>query len=222
MKKYLILILLLSSVLLINSCGTSSYYADGNKVELNLPQAPENGIFDAPEEFYLEWDIQSVRDIYITNDGCYSMPVYRIDTYAELLHLKEIVGMTKIGNEIDNTDYCKTCDSEEPCSHDEYNEAFFENYTLLIGWHQYVGVVIPDHVEENDGNGADAEEENYENTIKNVARYDINYDGTLIVYLQGSASDVEETSGQWIFVAVPKSIMAGHSRVAFLVQLPLE
>jgi hypothetical protein len=140
------------------------------------------------------------------------MPIYRFDTYEELLHLKEIVGMSKIGNEIDNKDYCRTCESDLTCSHDEYNEAFFENYSLLIGWHQYAGVVIPEHVQQDSEEAA--------NTTTNVATYTLRYSGTLEVNLIGVASETEETAGQWILVAVPKSILQGRNNITFFVKLP--
>ena len=54
---------------------------------------PRNGIFAAPDTFYHEWDIPSVRDVSVSEEGYYSMPVYRFDTYSELLHLKDIVGI---------------------------------------------------------------------------------------------------------------------------------
>mgnify|MGYP003308474299 CR=1 FL=1 len=211
MKRILALILILTAVFTLFACGM--YDVDGQKVDINLPQAPINGIFDAPEEFYLEWDIPSIRNASTKKDGYYSMPVFRFDTYEELLHLKEIVGMVKIGNEIDNTDYCATCKSDATCSHDEYNEAFFENYTLLIGWHQYAGVVIPEHVEE----GTEGEGE-----AKNVARYTFAYSGSLEVNLIGVESDAEETAGQWILVAVPKTLLSGHRNVSFFVKLPTQ
>ncbi len=147
MKKYSALLLIAAFALTLIACGPgydSTTYA-----------GPKNGIFDAPDEFYLEWDIPSVRDISVEKDGHYSMPVYMFETYEEFLHLKDIVGMYEIGSEIDNKDYCYICQTDEPCSHDRYNEDFFEDYTLLIGWHQYAGVILGEHVQEDDNN-ADA------------------------------------------------------------------
>lgn len=141
MKKYLSLILIGAFALSLIACGVvnTTYHYYGT---------PKNGIFDAPDEFYLEWDIPSVRDISVSKEGHYSMPVYMFETFEELAHLKEIIAMYEIGSEINSTDYCELCYSSDPCSHDKYNEEFFEHYTLLIGWHQYVGVVIGEHIEE--------------------------------------------------------------------------
>ena len=222
MKKFLVLFF--SICLLLTSCAASHDPYDES------PECVENGIFDAPTDFYLEWDIRSVRDISVSKDGFYSMPVYQFETLNEFLHLKEIVGLNKIGNE-NNTDYCYTCGTDEPCTHDEYNEEFFEYYTLLIGWHQYAGVEIPTHtkIEERDAvNDSDSEDdgETTEETKENVgqpivAQYSISYDGSLAVYLQGERTDAE-SKGQWIFVAVPKYVMADCDSIAFLVELPQE
>lgn len=144
MKKYSALLLIAAFALTLIACGpgyVSTTYA-----------GPKNGIFNAPDEFYLEWDIPSVRDISVEKDGHYSMPVYMFETYEEFLHLKDIVGMYDIGSEIDNKDYCRICQTDAPCSHDRYNEDFFEDYTLLIGWHQYSGVILGEHIQEDDGN----------------------------------------------------------------------
>ena len=133
MKKSLAIALIAIFVLSLFACGGNEYEKFGT---------PKNGIFDAPDEFYLEWDIASVRDVSVEKEGHYSMPVYMFETYEELQHLKEIVGMDEIGSEIDNTDYCDICYSYSTCKHDKYNEEFFEKFTLLIGWHQYAGVII--------------------------------------------------------------------------------
>ncbi|MBO5715650.1 MAG: hypothetical protein J6S23_04560 [Clostridia bacterium] len=220
MKKFLVLFF--TVCLFLTACGMST---DGEYA------APENGIFNAPTEFYLEWDIPSVRDISVVKDGCYSMPVYKFETLDELLHLKDIVGMEKIGNEINNTDYCYACGTEETCKHDEYNEEFFEYYTLLVGWHQYAGVVIPTHtkVEERDAlndtegetEGEIGDETQDNNGTPVVAKYEIGYDGSITVYLQGASAE-GETQGQWILVAVPKKTMADCDSIAFLVELPAE
>lgn len=142
MKKYSALLLIAAFALTLIACGpdyVSTTYT-----------GPKNGIFDAPDEFYLEWDIPSVRDISVEKDGYYSMPVYMFETYEEFLHLKDIVGMYEIGSEIDSKDYCYICQTDAPCSHDRYNEDFFEDYTLLIGWHQYAGVILGEHIQEDD------------------------------------------------------------------------
>ena len=105
MKKSLSLIFVFIFVFAFVSCGPSPsdtiyYYG-----------TPKNGVYDAPEEFLLDWDIASVRDNSVTKDGYYSMPIYMFETYEEFLHLKDIVGMDEIGGEIDSTDYCSICGS---------------------------------------------------------------------------------------------------------------
>lgn len=210
MKKILVLLFVLC--VLLTACGGD--YDNG-------PSCPQNGIFDAPGEFYLEWDIPSIRDISVSKDGFYSMPVYRFETLDELMHLKEIVGAEKIGNE-GKSFYCYHCGTEEPCPHEEYNEDFFEYYDLLVGWHQYAGVVIPTHHKViNQGDTDKETQENEEEPIENpiVARYEIKYDGSIVVSLQGESSQAE-TNGQWILVAVPKKTMADCDSVVFLVELP--
>jgi hypothetical protein len=236
MKKYLIFTLLITLLFSLVACSSNPSYIHGT---------PKNAIFNAPDEFYLEWDIPSVRDIKVSKEGHYSMPVYMFETYDELLHLKEIVGMQLIGSEIDNTDYCPICYSSEECEHDFYNEQFFEKYTLLIGWCQYAGIVIPDHVDQSTQNPSadepidepeDAPSDNTSDDTLNggehvedipsdpqnepiVAEYKIAPDGALTVYLKGEKSETDATK-QWIFVSVPKSVMADCDSIAFLVELP--
>ena len=215
MKKCLVILFALC--VLLTACGGG--YDNG-------PTCPQNGIFDAPGEFYLEWDIPSIRDISVSKEGYYSMPVYQFETLEELLHLKDIVGMEKIGNEGESF-YCYACGTEDPCPHEEYSEEFFEYYDLLIGWHQYAGVVIPMHtgvvnegeVDEESQETEETEEEPIGNPV--VAKYEIKYDGSIVVSLQGERAE-GEANGQWILVAVPKNRMADCDSVTFLVSLPEE
>ena len=241
MKKHLIILLTIFVALSLFACYGINHY--------DSYATPENGIFYAPDVFYLDWDIPSVRDISVSQEGQYSMPVYKFETYDELLHLKDIVGMDLIGNESQNTDYCSECSTSLPCAHDLYNEEFFEHYTLLIGWHQYAGVIIAEHSDEsfnqedsnevtNESDGEiDNEVENETpdsspNEIENntestttdsvsVAKYVIGHDGSLVVYLQGKKSDSNATQ-QWVLVAVPKSVMADCDSIVFFVELPNE
>ena len=208
MKRFLALLLFASVLLTFASCGSSDqeYYA-------STPR-PDNGIFAAPETFYREWDIPSVRDVSVVEEGYYSMPIYRIDTYAELLHLKDIVGMDLIGNEVENEDFCETCQTSKICAHKQYTEEFFNNYSLLIGWCQYKGLILPEHVEAASG---DVE------AIK--AEYEITRDGDLVVNLIGENADFEielVEEQQWILVAVPKYKVNTCNKITFLVKLPTE
>lgn len=242
MKRFSTIFLVIISILLV-ACGPSDYGYDH--------PSPNNGIFTAPDEFYLDWDIPSVRDSSLVRDGHYSMPVYKFETLEELMHLKEIVGMDEIGSEINNTDYCNTCQSDAPCEHDYYNEAFFEYYTLLIGWHQYEGVTIVTSIQDkSEENSADDSDENTEGdslpeagiedeaqtdvgnetpntpeerpvSTKDVAKYEKTGDGTIMVYLNGEKAEGDCTQ-QWVFVAVPKSVMADCDSIAFFVELPTE
>ena len=165
MRKFSAILLIVSLTLSLIACGDISTTTRGG--------TPKNGIFNAPDEFYLEWDIPSVRDGSVEKEGYYNMPVYMIETYEELLHFKDIVGMNKIGSEINNTDYCKICYTDEPCSHDLYNEEFFENYTLLIGWHQYAGVILGEHVQKEE-----LEDQKDSNT-EDETEVDIEIEGTI-------------------------------------------
>ena len=230
MKKCLAI--LLTAILAISfiSCGIDNSY--------KYP-APENGIFNAPQTFYFEWDIPSVRDVSAEKEGHYSMPVYMFETYEELLHLKEIVGMDEIGNEINNDSYCEICPTSAPCSHDKYDKEFFEHYTLLIGWHQYAGVVLGEHVqhtpddstnqdeitedvtENADNESTDNAESDSESSVA-VAKYEIAPDGSLTVFLQGQKSESNDTPQQWVLVAVPKDTMQNCDSIAFFVVLPTE
>lgn len=207
MKKHLVLISTL--LLIIESAFVLLTFSACSPWHNYDVQIPSNGIFEAPKNFYLEWDIPSVRDITVKQDGYYSMPVYKFSTYEEFIHLKDIVGMRSIGSEVNNTEYCEVCKSSVTCIHDRYNEEFFKEYILLIGWHQYAGVVIPEHVQQ----GTEGAE-----SAKNVATYTIDYNGSLVVYLKGVEADTTETTGQWIFVAVHKSQI--KNSIAFLVELP--
>ena len=220
MKRFLALFLVLISILLV-ACGPADYGYD-------YP-SPNNGIFTAPSEFRLDWDIPSVRDSSLSKEGHYSMPVYKFETLEELMHLKDIVGMDEIGSEIDNTDYCSSCGSDEPCQHDYYNEAFFEYYTLLIGWHQYEGVsivtVAKNETEgetepETDGEG-EIQDAPKRNSTNDVAKYERPNGDTIVVYLKGERAE-GDTAQQWVFVAVPKSVMADCDSIAFFVELPAQ
>lgn len=227
MKKYLALFLVITLSISFFACGDNSDKQFGT---------PKNGIFDAPDEFYLDWDIPSVRDISVEKEGNYSMPVYMFETLEELQHLKDIVGMSEIGSEINNTDYCEICYSNDPCQHDKYNDEFFENYTLLIGWHQYAGVYIGEHIQQNPQNkdnfddeinnedSAEPTEDPQEDlsTTVSIATYEIAPDGALVVYLQGQKADSSATTQQWVLVAVPKNIIAECDSIAFFVSLPEE
>ena len=220
MKKCLAIILTAILTLSFLSCGMDHSY--------QYP-APENGIFNAPKQFYFEWDIPSVRDISAEKEGHYSMPVYMFDTYEELLHLKEIVGMDEIGNEIDNDEYCELCATSDPCSHDKYDKEFFEHYTLLIGWHQYAGVVLGEHVQHTPEDSQDkttddateSTETDPESSVA-VAKYEVAPDGSLTVFLQGQRSESNDTTQQWVLVAVPKDTMQNCDSIAFFVSLPTE
>ena len=214
MRKFLVCLILAASVLSLFACG-------GFETNEGTPQ---NGIFVAPDNFFLDWDIPSVRDISVTKEGHYSMPVYKFETYEELMHLKEIVARGSIGGE----SYSR-----------KYNEEFFEKYTLLIGWHQYSGVVISEHVdyipeqdseqfpeteapEASDGEQQEETPEATPNTSSgSVATYEITYDGSLVVNLQGEKSQTDDY-GQWVFVAVPKDVMANCDSIVFFVKLPEE
>ena len=220
MKKYLSLFFILAITLSLFACASDS--------AIIFP-IPDNGIFDAPEKFYYKWDIPNVRDASLQKDGYYSMPVYMFETYQQLLHLKEITGMNDIGNEMDNLGYCNVCLSQTHYDDHKYNKEFFDNYTLLIGWHQYDGVVLGTHVQQNSNDNAapDSEGNNTNNTENNknvyIATYEIGADGSLVVYLQGEkASSDTNTKQQWVLVAVPKNVIADCNSIAFFVQLPIE
>ena len=202
MKKLLVFTLLATMILTLCACGGSPHpHSDNNQVEL----APKNGVFDAPDTFFGEWDIPSIRDISKHKEGFYSMPVYRIDTYAELLHLKNIVGMDLIGNEELNSDYCSRCGTSKSCAHEMYNEEFFKEASLLIGWHQYEGVVIP----------------NLYNDNKEFAYCNVAHDGSITVELNGIPAEMQEgTNQQWILAAVPKETIQECESIVFLVELP--
>ena len=207
MKKFLCLILVLATLLCFASCN--GYDSPRYDETIAMPQ---NGIFAAPDTFYHEWDIPSVRDVSVSQEGYYSMPVYRFDSYAELLHLKDIVGMDLIGNEVSNDSYCYTCGTYKTCAHDQYNESFFQNYSLLIGWCQYSGLILPEYVEGGDYDG-----------YKKIANYTISRDCDLVVYLNAENSDATlENAPQWILVAVPKNKIKTCNSITFLVKLPTE
>ena len=208
MRKFLVLVLIAATLLSFTSCNASEY---DQKYYAETPK-PQNGIFAAPETFYRDWDIPSVRDVSVTKEGYYSMPVYRIDSYAELLHLKDIVGMNLIGNEVDNQEYCSTCQTSKICAHKQYTEEFFKNYALLIGWCQYKGLILPEHVENAGGN-----------TQGIKAEYTVTRDGDLVVELVGMNSDSQielENEQQWVLVAVPKYKVDTCDSITFLVKLP--
>ena len=206
MKKILCLILVLATLLCFASCAAESSPYDESIA------MPQNGIFVAPDTFYHEWDIPSVRDASVSKEGYYSMPVYRFNTYAELLHLKDIVGMNLIGNEVSNDSYCYTCGTYKTCAHDQYNEDFFKNYSLLIGWCQYSGLILPQYVEGGNYDG-----------YKKTANYTISRDGDLVVYLNAENFDATlENVPQWILVAVPKNQISTCNSITFLVKLPVE
>lgn len=214
MKKILAFLLVAAALFAYTSCGgyESDYKPDVDYYE-NTPR-PENGIFPAPDTFSREWDIPSVRNDSEVKDGYYSMPVYRIDTYGDLLHLKDIVGVYYIGNEVKEEDnyYCEACKTSTICAHKQYNEEFFANYSLLIGWCQYKGLVLPEHVVNNNGE-----------TQAAIAKYQITRDGDLYVELDGEFSDSESAgAGQWVLVAVPKYKMHDNSKITVLVKLPVE
>ncbi len=209
MKKYLIFVLLATTVLLLCACGPT--------IDNSIHGTPRNGVFEAPSDFYLEWDIKSVRDNSAFKEGHYSMPIYMFETYDEYLHLLDIVGMDEIGAETDNTDYCPVCESSEPCDHDKYNEKFFESYTLLVGWHQYSGVAIANHDKVDDVDDPNTEEENKHI----VAKYQFTQRGELVVNLQGTKSE-DNDAQQWVLVAVPKKYMTDCESIAFFVKLPQE
>ena len=202
MKKLLVFALLATIVLTLCACsGHDTKQSANNQVEL----APKNGVFNAPDTFFGEWDIPSIRDISKHQEGFYSMPVYRIDTYAELLHLKNIVGMDLIGNEELNSDYCSKCGTSKSCAHEMYNEEFFKGASLLIGWHQYEGVVIP----------------NFYNDINTFAYCQVAHDGSITVELIGIPAEMQEgTNQQWILAAVPKETIQECESIVFLVELP--
>lgn len=217
MKRLFALLLTITLAVSFCACGQDSDYYDQFKT-------PENGIFNAPNKFYAEWDIQSVRDISIQLDGHYSMPVYMLETQEELLHLKEIVGLDVIGNERSDSEDCDICPYSTPCEHYKYGKQFFENYVLLVGWHQYAGVILGEHVQA-DSNGdtsvpdAEGSEEPQSESVS-VATYEITPDGSLVVYLEGQAADSSNTAQQWVLVSVPKSVIADCDSIAFLVELP--
>ena len=124
MRRFLAIFLILSFVLTLCACTEKSIPREEYTA---VYQAPSNSIQEFPMEFELEWDIKRSDDPEISN-----MPVYRFDTYEEWLHLKEIVGdadggLTTSEREPNYYDYDKEV---EYC---EYNEWFFDNYTLLIG-----------------------------------------------------------------------------------------
>ena len=154
------------------------------------------------------------------------MPVYMFETYQQLLHLKEIIGMNDIGNEMGNLGYCNVCNSEVHYDDHKYNKQFFENYTLLIGWHQYDGVVLGKHIQQNpDEDPTPNSESTPTESNKNVyiATYEISPDGSLVVNLQGEKANSDTaTKQQWVLVAVPKNVIADCDSIAFFVQLPTE
>ena len=139
MKKIISLLLVVVCLFSFSACGPKKGPGERHS---DIHNVPENCIEMAPWEFYLEWDIPSVRDGYAEHNEDYSMPVYRFDTYEELAHLKEIVGRETIGEEDPyptthwgGTEYAYT----EYC---QYDEEFFEKYSLLIGWnnHSYIQI----------------------------------------------------------------------------------
>lgn len=205
MKKLLLLGWVIIALMMFSACNSQeSPYGEYKYA------SPENGVFEAPDEFYLEWDIPSVRNIFITREGYYSLPIYRFDTHSDLLHLKEIVGMELIGAEVKNYEYCSSCGTVKSCAHEMYNEAFFDNYSLLIGWCQYDGLVLLENYIDEDGN-----------LRGDLVDYELGYDGSLVVTLQGFAEDLDEYDHQqWIMVAVPKDIIKDCESITFLVKLP--
>ena len=207
MKRFLVFLLVAAALFAYTSCDSYNY---DREYYVETPR-PENGIFAAPTVFNSEWDIPSVRDDSVAKDGYYSMPVYRIDTYGELLHLKmDIVDMYFIGNEVENDDFCAKCQTSKICAHKQYNLEFFENYSLLIGWCQYKGLILPEHVETANGD-----------TKAVKADWSVTTNGDLLVSLIGEYADSELVDEQqWVLVAVPKYKIASCNKITFLVKLP--
>lgn len=202
MKKLLVSVLLAAMILTLCACGGDEKV---QSIDIQVELAPQNGVFNAPDTFLEDWDIPSIRDVSKSQEGYYSMPVYLINTYEELLHLKNIVGMELIGNEVLNSEYCDECETNNSCAHELYNEAFFEYASLLIGWHQYEGVVIPDVYNEYNA----------------LVKCNVDYNGDISVELIGVPSKTQEgTAQQWILAAVPKYKMKDCDSIVFLVKLP--
>lgn len=204
MKKLLLLVLAVVALMMFSSCAASESPYD----EKDIWASPENGIYQAPDTFYLEWDIPTVRDIFRTPEGTYNLPIYRFDTYAEFLHLKEIVGAELLGGEVKNEDYCYKCGTVKSCAHELYNEEFFEYNTLLIAWFQYDGVMLPETLVDENGE-----------LIPDFVNFDT--DHSLRIYLEGyCVENGEQYYAQWIFVAVPKPRMEDFDTVTIMVDFP--
>lgn len=132
MKKILCFALVIAFLLSFAGCGP------GND---NIPtqpgqyvayyRMPENAITALPEKMLLDWDIKSVRDPYanIDIDKDYSMPVYKIDTYEEYLHLIDILGDGIAPEKAPAVD-----EDAMTIEYFDYRRHTFDNYSLILGW----------------------------------------------------------------------------------------
>lgn len=205
MRRFLAIFLILTFILTLCACTEKSIPREEYTA---LYRAPSNSMQEFPMEFELEWDIKRSDDPEISN-----MPVYRFDTYEEWLHLKEIVGdadggLTTSEQEPNYYDYYKEV---EYC---EYNEWFFDNYTLLIGCIQVNSEHDPQYCFDfyiESWNGESYYKQYY--TIKN---------GTLLVYIDTTPNNCGYAHGSdtiktgWLYIAVPKEDMAQCNGIAFV------
>ena len=136
MKRIISLMLIAVCLLAFVSCGPDNPHMQGigspNNYEA-VYNRPEGFFTLAPEALRLEWDIKSIRNPYEENvneeNGDYSMPVYRFDTYDEYLHLCEIIGEKHVP-----TLTPEIYDDKYAIVFNDYRIGTFENYSLLLGW----------------------------------------------------------------------------------------
>lgn len=205
MKKIISLLLIAVCLFSFSACAPKK--APEDRVPSINYNIPNNGIFSAPNEFKLEWDIPSVRSSTIEKSGFYSIPVYRFDTREEFVHLKEIVGQNYIGGEqYPNIFYEGT--AYEEGTYCEYGEWFFEEHSLLIGWCEGYNIDLYPEGYHNNGVTPYAPYAYYDST-----------DNTLTVEIHDNYRS-ENTCAYWIFVAVPKADLEKCDNIAFLVEIP--
>lgn len=206
MRRFLAILLILACVFVLLACTKKDIPREEYKI---VYEAPYNSMKSFPMEFELEWDIKRSDNPEISN-----MPVYRFDTYEEWLHLKEIIGDADGGLDTPEQEPFYY-DYDQRVKYREYNEWFFDNYTLLIGCIQVKsihGINCFDFYIESWNNGS-YKQQYY--TIKN---------GTLLVYINTNPgtcgynhSDSSETIEKgWLYIAVSKEDMEKCDSLAFV------
>ena len=136
MKRLLCIILVFGLLFSLVSCGPNIGLQNMGgapivkKYNVNYHQ-PEPQITEAPPKTLLDWDIKSVKNPYadIDFEKDYSMPVYKIDTYDEFLHLTKIIGSNVVPTKSPVID-----DKKLTIDYYDYRDHTFDEFCLLLGW----------------------------------------------------------------------------------------